>query len=136
MKEAGLDVDKDMTTRYSGSHAATLKAVESGVVDAGTMDGTVYKQMTEKGDVDASKVRVFFTSRPFVDYVWVARKGLNPALAKRFKAAFMDLKRPQDAEVLDILRGEKFVEAKDKMYDIVRNIAKQLGLLEDKPGTK
>src|SRR5215472_11758733 len=72
MKNAGLDPDKDLKFRYSGSHPATAKAVEAGAVDAGALDETVFQQVTSNKDVDPSKVRVFYTTPPFVDYVWVA----------------------------------------------------------------
>jgi hypothetical protein len=33
MLKVGIDADKDLKFRYTGSHAATVKAVESGAVD-------------------------------------------------------------------------------------------------------
>ena len=75
MKNAGINPDADIKFRYTGSHAATAKAVEAGVVDAGALDETVFHQMVSNHDIDGSKVRVFFTTPAFVDYVWVARKG-------------------------------------------------------------
>ena len=41
LKKAGVDADKDLMFRYTGSHPATAKAVESGAVDAGALDQTV-----------------------------------------------------------------------------------------------
>jgi len=38
LKRAGVNVDADLKFRYSGSHPATAKAVESGAVDAGALD--------------------------------------------------------------------------------------------------
>jgi len=130
MTNAGVNVYTDLKFRYSGSHAATAKAVEAAAVDAGALDETVFRQMTSSGDVNPAKVRVFFTTPPFVDYVWVARKDINPAAAERFAKAFLSLQQPKDAQVLDILRGSQFVRANDQEYASLKVIAKQLGMLQ------
>jgi phosphonate transport system substrate-binding protein len=130
LRNAGISVDSDLKFRYTGSHPATAKAVEAGAADAGALDETVFHQVTSNGDVDPSRVRVFFTTPPFVDYVWVARKDVNPALAERFAKAFLSLQQPKDAQVLDILRGTQFVRANDDEYNTLRSVAKQLGMLQ------
>jgi len=130
MKDAGINADTDLKFRYSGSHPATAKAVEAGAVDAGALDETVFRQLTSDKTVDPAKVRVFYTTPPFVDYVWVARKDVNPALAQKFAEAFLKLQQPQDAQILDILRGTKFVRADDDEYGKLRAVAKQLGMLQ------
>jgi phosphonate transport system substrate-binding protein len=130
MKTAGVDPDKDLKYRYSGSHPATAKAVEAGAVDAGALDETVFRQVTANKDVDPAKVRVFYTTPPFVDYVWVARKDVNPALAEKVARAFLNLRQPRDSAVLDILRGNKFVRAQDAEYEQLRSVAKQLQMLQ------
>ena len=130
LKNAGVDPDKDLKFRYSGSHPATAKAVEVGAVDAGALDETVFKQVTGNKDVDPSKVRVFYTTPPFVDYVWVARKDVSPALAEKVAQAFLSLQAPKDQAILDILRGAKFVRANDQEYEALRAVAKQLQMLQ------
>ncbi|HXY79582.1 MAG TPA: PhnD/SsuA/transferrin family substrate-binding protein, partial [Candidatus Bathyarchaeia archaeon] len=81
-------------------------------------------------DIDGSKVRVFFTTPPFVDYVWVARKDVEPALAEKMAQAFLKLQQPKDAQILDILRGNQFVRANDQEYESLRSVARQLGMLQ------
>jgi phosphonate transport system substrate-binding protein len=130
MRNAGINPDGDLKFRYTGSHPATAKAVEAGAVEAGALDETVFRQVTSNGDVNPSKVRVFFTTPPFVDYVWVARKDINPALAERFAKAFLSLEGPKDGQVLDILRGNQFVRANDEEYGTLRFVAQQLGMLQ------
>jgi len=128
LTKAGLDPDKDMSTRYTGSHPATAKAVEAAVVDAGAVDETVYQAMLKEGKLDASKVRVFYTTPPFVDYVWVARKDVDPGTRARFGQAFLALQRPRDDKLLDILRGNVFVPAGDDEYGTLRRVASATGL--------
>lgn len=129
LKNAGVDVDHNLQFRYTGSHAATLKAVEAGAVDAGAMDETVYKQMTTDGKVDKSKVRILFTSHPFVDYVWVARKDTDPKRRESFAQAFLSLKEGKDDAILHILRGKNFRRVNDSEYSEIRRIAAELKLL-------
>lgn len=128
MKAAGIDPQTDITARFTGSHVATIKAVEAGVVAAGACDETVFHQMVKDGKVDPAKVKVFYTTAPFVDYVWVARKGLDAATRAAVTRAFTALTPAKDAKVLEILRGQKFVVADDKEYDLLRETAKQAKL--------
>ena len=129
MRQGGIDPDIDIQFRYSGSHAATAKAVESGAVDAGALDEAVYASMITEGKLDKNKIRVFFSSKPFVDYVWVARKDMSAADRERFIQAFMSLKEGPDSQVLQILRGKDFVRANNEEYAVLRSIAQQLRML-------
>lgn len=129
LKKAGVDVDHGLQFRYTGSHAATLKAVEAGAVDAGALDETVYKSMTTDGKVDPAKVRILYTSHPFVDYVWVARKNMDQKRREAFAQAFLALKKGKDDAILKILRGEDFQRVTDAEYGEIRSIAAELKML-------
>jgi phosphonate transport system substrate-binding protein len=130
LKQAHVDVDKDLKSyRYSGSHPATAKAVESGAADAGAMDESVFNAMVAEGKLDKNKVRVFYTSKPFVDYVWAARQGVDPAIQEKFAQAFTRLKVGQDDAILKILRGTAFVRANDREYSLLRSVAQELKML-------
>jgi phosphonate transport system substrate-binding protein len=126
MRQAGVDPDSALKYRYTGSHPATAKAVESGAVDAGALDESVYNSMIAEGKLDPNKVRVFYMSKPFVDYVWAARKEIDPATQEKFVQAFTDLKQPQNDEILKILRGSNFVRASNEEYTVLRLVAEDL----------
>jgi phosphonate transport system substrate-binding protein len=127
--KAGINPDQDLEVRYTGSHSATVKAVEGGAADAGGLDETVYHSMISEGKVDGSKVRIFFTSPAFVDYVWVARKDVGDAQRETFAKAFLALKEGKDDAILNILRGKDFVRADDAEYVNIRKIARDLKML-------
>jgi len=129
LRNAGLDPDHDMTVRFTGNHPATAKAVEAGTVDAGAVDESVYKSMIDGGQLDKTKVRVFYTTPPFVDYVWVARKDVPPDVRDAVANAFLALHEPQDAKVLSILRGTSFVRANEAEYATLKAVALKLNLL-------
>lgn len=130
MAQNRIQPDKTLKSfRYTGSHPATIQAVAAGVCDAGAVDETVYKSMLAEHNPAAAETRVFFTSQPFADYVWAARKDLDPKLQQGFAAALLRLKPGQDAQVLDILRGTRFIRASDGEYAQVQKVARDLGLM-------
>jgi len=128
LKEAGINPDTDLKTQFSGAHTVTAAFVETGAVDAGALDETVFSSMVASGKINSSKVRVFHTSKPFVDYVFVSRKAVPEAERERFARALLDLKEGENDAVLKILRAKKFVTANDPEYETIRQIAKQLNL--------
>lgn len=127
--EAGLKPQTDIKFQYSGSHAVTAALVESGAVDAGALDESVFSSMLASGKIDKSKVRIFYTSKPFVDYVFVARKEVPDAEREKLTHALLDLKESENDGVLKVLRAKKFVVANNAEYDPIRKIAKELNLL-------
>jgi phosphonate transport system substrate-binding protein len=130
MKRAGINPDADFQFRYSGEHSATVKLVEMGIVDAGAVDEKIFDTMIKDGRADRSRLRVIHTSQPFVDYVYVARKGVSDGEREKFAAALLALKEGKNDDVLKILRASKFVKANDGEYAAIREAAQQLNLVE------
>ena len=126
LKQAGINPETDLQLRYSGSHPATAAMVENGVVDAGAIDETVLNFLIRRGKVDGAKVRIFYTSKPYVDYVYVARKDLPAVEREKFARALLALKEGEDDPVLKILRARHFVVANDQEYAPARQIAREL----------
>ena len=130
MKRAGINPDTDLQSRYSGEHSATVKLVEMGIVDAGAVDESVYNAMIKDGRADQGRLRVIYTSHPFVDYVYVARRGVTDSEREKFAAALLALKEGKNDDVLKILRASKFVKANDGEYAAIREAAQELKLVE------
>lgn len=124
--QVGIHPEKDLKFRYSGSHPVTAALVETGVVDAGAMDESVFNSMKAEGKIDAKKVRVFYTSKPFVDYVYVANKSVPAGEREKLVRALMALRPGHDDSVLKILRAKKFIAANDQEYENMRQLVKQL----------
>src|SRR5271163_1555707 len=116
LKQAGINPETDLKFRYAGSHPATAALVGIGAVDAGALDKTVFDFLEKTGKLDDQKVRVFYTSRPYVDYVWVARKDVSQAEREKFAHALLALKQGKDDSVLKVLRAKQFVVANDEEY--------------------
>src|ERR671925_85961 len=67
--QSGINPEKDMKqVAYSGAHDATALWVESGRVDAGALNFLVWDKLVQQNKVDLSKVNVFYTTPPYVDY--------------------------------------------------------------------
>jgi phosphonate transport system substrate-binding protein len=132
MREAKVDPDVIARAIYSGGHDATALAVANRKVDAGALDETVYQRMVKDGKIDPSQVKVFYTTPPFYDYIWVARKGLDQKLADAFSAAFLKLdpNNPTHKPILDLLTATKYVKAVDSDYAKLRQAAIDSGLLK------
>jgi phosphonate transport system substrate-binding protein len=128
LKQAGIDPETDLKSRYSGSHPATAAMVANGTVDAGAIDETVFDFLIRGGQLDTSKVRVFYTSKPYLDYVYVARKHVSESARERFVHALLALQQGIDDPVLRVLRADKFVVADDQEYTVTRQIAHELNM--------
>ncbi len=129
MKKAGINPETDIKFRYTGGHPNTAKLVEAGVVDAGSLDEGVYKSMIDGGKLDRAKVRVFYTTKPFVDWVYVARKEVAEAERTKFSKALEALKEGKDDQILRIVRAKQFVPANDQEYGTIRQIVRELKLM-------
>jgi phosphonate transport system substrate-binding protein len=132
MRENKVDPEVIAKAIYTGGHDATLLAVANAKIDAGALDEAVFQRMTSQGKVDPAKVRVFWTTPPFFDYVWVARKGLSAKIADAVRDAFLQLDPadPQQKQILEALSASKYVPANDSDYDKLRQAAIQAGLLK------
>lgn len=131
MRRTEVDPQVIAKAIYTGGHDATLLAVANGKVDAGALDEAVFERLTTTGKVDPAKVRVFWTTPPFLDYLWVCRKGLPEGVAQAIAHAFLELRPtdPQQKKILDSLSAAGYVKAEDASYDELRVAARQAGLL-------
>ena len=132
MREAHVDPEVISNAIYSGGHDATALAVANKKVDAGALDETVYQKMVADGKLDAKQVKVFYTTPPFFDYIWVARKTLDPGIAESFSSAMLKLQANDVSHkvILDLLNATSYVKAEDRNYDKLRQAATDAGLLK------
>jgi phosphonate transport system substrate-binding protein len=117
---------------YTGGHDATALAVVNHKVDAGALDEAVYEKLVKDGKLDAAKLKVFYTTPPFFDYVWAARPALDAQLADKFARAMLALdgRDPAQQKVLDLLQAKHYVAASDANYAPLREAATAAGLLQ------
>ena len=131
--EATVNPERDFRqVAYSGAHDATALWVESGKVEAGALNFLVWDKLVTTKKVDLSKVDVFYTTPPYVDYVWTARGDLDRGLQERITAAFLklDYNNPEHRQLLDLHRTRKYIKANDADWKGIEEAAIAAGLLK------
>ena len=117
---------------YSGAHDATALQVESGKVDAGVLNASVWDKLVEGKKVDPAKVKVIWTTPTYYDYNWTVRGDLDPALIRKLTDAFLklDAKHPAHKEILELQRASKFIPTNPDNYKGIESAARAAGLLK------
>ncbi|MEH6797836.1 MAG: putative selenate ABC transporter substrate-binding protein [Halopseudomonas sabulinigri] len=133
LQQDGIDADTFFSrVGFSGAHDATVAWVESGKVDAGVLNSSVWEKLLEEKKVDADKVRVYAVTPTYYDYNWTVRGGLEPELVEKIKAAFLalDPANPEHKAILDLQRASRFVPTSAENYQGIEEAARAAGLLE------
>jgi len=131
--KGGINPEKDFSKfSFSGAHDATAAWVESGQVDAGALNYLVWDKLVETKKVDTSKVNIFWTTPPYVDYVWTVRAGVDKATVDKITKAFLklDYKKPDDKKLLDLHRTKGYIVAKDADWKGIEEAAVAAGLIK------
>ncbi len=129
----GIDPERDFAKfSFSGAHDATALWVESGKVDAGALNEAVWDKLVQTKKVDTSKVVVFWTTPPYVDYVWTVRGDLDKGLQERIASALvkLDYRKSEDKRLLDLHRTKKYVRVKPEDFKPTEEAAIAAGLLK------
>jgi phosphonate transport system substrate-binding protein len=128
--QAGVQPERDFrSVTYSGAHDATAALVESGKVDAGVLNTSVWDKLVEQKTIDPNRVRVFATTPPYHDYNWTVRRGLPRDLVKKLTDAFLELdaRNPQQAEILSLQRASRFIPTQPEYYVEIKKAARAAG---------
>jgi phosphonate transport system substrate-binding protein len=131
--KAGVTPERDFKqVAFSGAHDATALWVQSGKVEAGALNEAVWKKLVEQKKVDLAKVDAFYTTPPYVDYVWTARGDLDEGVRERITSAFLklDAGNPEHKRLLDLHRASKYVRVKPEDFAAVEEAAIAAGLLK------
>ena len=128
-----INPEKDFSKfSFSGAHDATAAWVEAGRVDAGALNFLVWDKLVETKKVDTNKVQIFWTTPPYVDYVWTVRAGVDMGTADKITKAFLklDYNKPDDKKLLDLHRTKGYIAAKDEDWKGIEEAALAAGLLK------
>jgi phosphonate transport system substrate-binding protein len=132
--KAGIVAEHDFSKfSYSGAHDATALWVQSGRVDAGALNFSVWEKLVDTKKVDTTQVFVFWTTPPYVDYNWTVRGDLDKDLVGKIKQAFLKLNRsnPAHAKLLDLHRATRYVAVEsEEIFQPIEEAARQGGLIK------
>ncbi|MEH6669054.1 putative selenate ABC transporter substrate-binding protein [Halopseudomonas sp.] len=133
MQQEGIDADAFFSRiAFSGAHDATAAWVESGRVDAGVLNASVWDKLVAEGKVDTDKVRVYQRTPTYFDYNWTVRGDLEPELVEKIRQAFLKLdpENPEHKAILDLQRASRFIETSPENYEGIEQAARAAGLLQ------
>lgn len=133
LKQNQIDPDRDFRRiAFSGAHDATAAWVESGRVEAGALNASVWERLIEQRKVDTTKVKVIYTTPPYFDYNWTVRGDLDPTLVKKLTDAFLKLTRlnREHREILDLQRATRFVPTKVENYKSIEAVGRETGIIK------
>ncbi len=133
LKQNGIDAAKDFKRiAFSGAHDATAAWVESGRVEAGALNASVWDKLVEQNKVDLSKVKVLYTTPPYFDYNWTVRGDLDPAIVRRLTDAFLKLDRanPEHREILELQRASRFIATSAENYNSIEAVGREAGIIK------
>ena len=130
---AGIEPERDFAkVTFSGAHDATAKMVLSGAVDAGALNRLTWERLVADGSMPADKITAFTTTPTYVDYCWVARKGLPEDLRVALKKALLalDPANPDHAALLKAHNATRYIAADDSQWAGIEIAARAAKLLK------
>ncbi len=138
LAESGIEVERDLSAvSFSGSHDRTWKLVEAGSFDAGALNEAVWAARVNSGEVDLTRVDVFYRTPPYVDYHWVVNNSIDEthgegAVEKVTNALLaIDVSRGGRArEIAEAFQTDRFIETNNDNYKAIEDVARNLGVIE------
>lgn len=118
----GIELNELGEYAFIGHYDNIARGVSIGDFDAGILKDTKAYAWEQKG------LRIIHASDPLPPYNIAARQGLDPAVYRRIKAAFLklDAANADDRMVIRALSKnyDGFAETSDTEYDVVRRLVK------------
>jgi phosphonate transport system substrate-binding protein len=141
LQNLGINPDSEFRGNpgYSGSHDKTWKLVEAGAFDAGALNEAVWISTVAAGKVDINKVRAFYRTPSYFDYNWSIAgdidatygKGTQSAITTALLRLSLDLGK-NEAELLNLFQTDKFIKTENSNYDVIREVAENIGIIRGK----
>lgn len=121
-REFGLIADRDYTTRFSGSHEASIIGVASKIYPVAAIANDVLARMSSSGIVEPKSIRSLYKSKPFPPPAFGYPHNLKPELAEKIRAAFLGFQL-KGSSLEKNFRETKFAEVDFKRdWKIIREI--------------
>ncbi len=125
MKNLGMDPNKDLGgVRFTGSHDATVTAVNFGEVDGGAADIRAFEYLLKQGLISPHRIKIIWKSPDLPGYPVTVRSELPAAIKYQLLKAFMGF--PRDQANFDPAISH-YEPAFDEQYNLIREIRGELG---------
>lgn len=123
----GINTKKETTEVFTKNLTTSLHKVLLGDVDAGTMCGVNFRLMQKK--IDTGELKIIATSDDYPENVIAYRKGLSPALVKRFQQIVLNMpnteKGRQTLKLMYSMKILKFLPYDSSIEKMTEKLIKQ-----------
>jgi phosphonate transport system substrate-binding protein len=111
-----------------GKQENVVLAVLAGSYDFGTIREGTLDVMA--GRIDPEQIRVLARTRPYPEWVFSARRGLDEQVVERISRAMfaLDAANPEHRPILDAAGLGRIIPATDKDFAAVRELTRALGM--------
>lgn len=133
MKEAGISLDKGKffaETIFAGAHDNAAKAVLNKTVDAAWSFEDVRDNLVKEFPNVKEQLKVVAYTTPIPNDTVSVRDGLPADMVAKIKAAMLKFAGTEEGKKVlkDLYTIDGFVDAADKDYDVIRAMAKNMGI--------
>lgn len=112
------------STIFARNPPNALLAVYNAEADAAGVGESVLQREDIKQLIDVNQLRVLVQSRPIPHLPIAVSANLDKTLARRIRRILTDLARhPEGRRILDQIGIDRFEEANDREYDVVRRLS-------------
>jgi len=116
---------------FSGDHSRTIAQVQAGAYQVGAVNYKVWETALAAGKIDTNKVKVIWQTPAYPDYQWTIRAGVDAnfgeGFADKVQAVLLNMNNP---ELLNSFPRSSFVNADNKDFEPVLDVAKKIGLID------
>ena len=121
LRKAGIKMEDFSRVKHVTRHANSLLAVYNKHADAGAISSTA----KDKVDIDFSKIKILWKSKPIYRGPWIANKDLSDEQFYKIQSALFKISNYKDAEKIFKELGTKgFIRGLDRDYDNIREVRK------------
>lgn len=118
LKKAGVTLGDVV---FSGSHEASVLAVQNGTIDAGAIAQIRYDNAIAQGVLSADELRIIWQSDLIPNVPIVVQTSMAPELQERIQELFINM--PTELASIMKTTGEVgYVAITDEHYDVIREI--------------
>lgn len=131
MKNNGINNPLSYLSNHTltGSHVSTVYTVHSRQADVGCAKGRIVDKVLEEDKLLKEEIRILAKSPELPDNTLYIRKALPIQLKLKIQQTLLDMdKDPEGRKILEHYGSSRFIEAKSSDFDIVRKMARDLGI--------
>lgn len=116
---------------FSGNHTRTLRLVEAGTYDVGTINFSVWDKELENNTIDTDAVKVIWTTPSYPNYQWTIRGDVNERFGEGFSQRVQEaLLTMDDPKLLESFPRSGFIPVSNDAYEPIRVVGKQIGIID------